>query len=191
MEAYRFQELVYLIIPVMVGMEFFMTARAERKGTEETPVGSYVLDFFGFAFTGVLPALFVFTIWAVEGNRFHFSTETLARLDRYAVMFFFMGSWWQVYMIGALRARRLRKTGFSDWYVWLPYLVLGTFISLLVLWVSPWGLMWVSIFWFLFTFGVLKGLKVKPKNVERVFWALCIITFVSENILFVWLDAIV
>jgi len=191
MESYRYQEFIYLIVPVMLGMEFFMTARAERKDAEETPIGSYVLDFFGFAFAAVLPALFIFTIWAVEGNRFHFGAETLARLDRYAVMFFFMGSWWQVYMIGALRARRLRKLNTSDWYVWLPYLALGLYISLLVLWVSPWGLMWLSIFWFFFTFGILKGLKVSPRNTERVFWALGIFTFVAENVPFVWLDAIV
>jgi hypothetical protein len=191
MESYRYQQLAYLVVPVMLGMEFFITGRFERKSHDDVPVGSYVLDFFGFVFTALIPAIFIFTIWAVDQKKFVFGINTLARFDRYGVMFFFMGAWWQVYMIAALRARRLRSGGISDWYVWIPYVGLGIFISLLVLWVSPWGLMWVSVFWFLMTFGILKVLKVTAKNIERVFWILGLFTFLSENVLFIWLDSIV
>lgn len=31
MEAYRYQELVYLVVPVMLGMEFLMCAKDERR----------------------------------------------------------------------------------------------------------------------------------------------------------------
>ncbi len=191
MEAYRYQELVYLIVPVMVGMEFFMTARLEKKDHEETPFGSYVLDFFGFVFAALVPAIFIFTIWAIEGKKFVFGVEALARFDRYAVMFFFMGAWWQVYVLAALRARRLKTLKVSDWYVWLPYTGLGMFISFLVLWVSPWGLKWVSVFWFVATFAGLKLLKVSPKGVERVFWGLAAFTFIGENLLFLWLETVI
>ncbi len=190
MQAYRYQEIVYLIIPVMLGIEFFKTARDEKKGKEETPVGSYVLDFFGFLFITVVPAMFLFTIWAIEKGTFSFGAETLARFDRYGVMFMFMGAWWQVYLIAALRARRLRNENRSM-NLWLPFLVLGIFISFLVLWVSPWGLKWVSVAWFLILTVVLWGLKVKPRTLERVFWLLAIFTFFLENIVFVWLESIV
>lgn len=190
MEAYRYQEIVYLIVPIMLGMEFFMTARVERKGQNDVPFGSYVLDLFGFVFSALIPAIFIFTIWTLETGKFVLHRDTLARFDRYAVMFFFMGSWWQVYMIAALRARRIRELSVSDWYVWIPYVGLGIFISLLVLWVSPWNLKWVSVFWFLITFGTLKVFHVGPKAIEKVFWVLAAITFFSENLLFIWLETL-
>ncbi|UCG78334.1 MAG: hypothetical protein JSV21_00405 [Nitrospirota bacterium] len=190
MEAYRYQELVYLVVPVMVGMEFFMTARAERRGFDNPPVGTYVLDFFGFLFAAIIPAIFIFTIWSIETGAFSFGNDTLARFDRYAVMFFFMGAWWQVYLLTALRVRRSRDLDVSDWYVWVPYLGLGIFISLLVLWVSPWGLKWVSVIWFFFLFGALKLSGVTPKVIEKVFWVLTLITFFGENLLFLWLETL-
>ncbi len=190
MQAYRYQEIVYLIIPVILGVEFFRTARDEKKGKEETPIGSYVLDFFGFLFITVVPAMFLFTIWAIEKGAFSFGEETLARFDRYGVMFMFMGAWWQVYLIAALRARRLRNQN-SSLNLWLPFVGLGIFVSFLVLWVSPWGLKWVSVAWFLILTGLLWGFKVKPKTLERVFWLLAILTFFIENIVFVWLESIV
>jgi hypothetical protein len=124
MEAYRYQELLYLIVPVMLGMEFFMCAREERRSRAEAPLGSYLLEFSGVLFMALIPAVFLFTIWASETKRFPFQEITLARLDRYGVMFFFMGAWWQVYLFGALRARRMEKKATDKWY----------------LWVSPWNL---------------------------------------------------
>lgn len=190
MESYRYQQLAYLIIPILVGMEFFLTAKTEKQGSEEAPFGSYVLDFFGFVFIALIPAVFIFTIWAVETKRFMVSVETLARFDRYAVMFLFMGSWWQVYILSALRARRLRKSQVSDWYVWVPYIVLGIYGSALVLWAAPWGLMWFSLLWVLMTFGVLKFFKVSAKNIERIFWVMALIMFLMENILFIFLESV-
>ncbi len=190
MQAYRYQELAYLIVPVMLGVEFFITAKDEKKGREETPIGSYILDFFGFIFMTIIPALFIFTIWAIEKGSFPFGEETLARLDRYGVMFMFMGAWWQVYLIAALRARRLRYDN-KPIKLWGPFILLGVFISFLVLWVSPWGLKWVSVGWFFVLTAIMLVFKVKPKTLERVFWALAIFTFILENILFVWLESIV
>ncbi len=190
MEAYRYQELVYLIVPVILGMEFFMNAKNEKKAKEEVPLGSYVLDFCGFIFMALVPAIFILTIWAIETDAFPLRDETLARFDRYAVMFLFMGAWWQVYMIGALRVRRLReRVNFKN--LWIPLLGLGIFISLLVLWVSPWGLKWISIGWFVILAALLSVLQVKPKTIERVFWILAVVTFLFENILFLWLETVV
>ncbi|HHN66281.1 MAG TPA: hypothetical protein ENK09_13070 [Nitrospirae bacterium] len=190
MEAYRYQELVYLVVPVILGVEFFLNAKEEKKGKEDVPLGSYVLDLCGFVFTALVPAVFILTIWAIETKAFPLREETLARFDRYAVMFLFMGAWWQVYMIGALRIRRLReRLCFIN--MWAPFLGLGVFISLLVLWVSPWGLKWVSIIWFLILTGVFSAIRLKPKTLERVFWVLAGITFLLENILFIWLETVV
>lgn len=191
MEAYRYQELAYLIVPIMLGIEFFLTARSERSGAGEVPVGAYVLDFFGFVFCALIPAVFIFTILAIEGGYFSFGKDTPARFDRYVVMFFFMGAWWQVYMLTALRVRRMCRLHQSEWYVWIPYIVLGVFISLLVLWVSPWNLKWISVAWFIFIFLALKVFRISAKNVERVFWLLAAVTFFMENLMFLWLETIV
>lgn len=190
MEAYRYQELAYLVVPVMLGMEFLMCAKDERKSRAETPLGSYLLEFWGFIFMALIPAIFLFTIWAVETRRFPFQEATLARLDRYGVLFFFMGAWWQVYLFGALRARRMGKRDVDKWYLWVPFLGLGVFISILVLWVSPWNLKWVSVIWFLSLFGILNIIKASPKTIEKTMWVLAAITFIVENILFLWLESI-
>ncbi len=190
MEAYRYQEIAYLIVPVTLGLEFFMTAKNEKKDKNETPLGSYVLDLWGFVFFALIPAMFVFTIWAIESKAFPLRESTLARLDRYGVMFMFMGAWWQIYIIGALRARRLLSLE-SRVSLWGPFIGLGTFISLLVLWVSPWNLKWVSVGWFLVISAALHFFKAGPKTIERVLWILAGITFIVENIIFVWLETIV
>lgn len=192
MDAYRFQELAYLAIPVMLGLEFFSSAKEEKGENGERPLGSYVLDFFGFVFTAVIPAVFVFTIWAVESKTFPSQTVALARLDRYAVMFLFMGGgWWQIYMFTALRARRMIRAEKSRSYLWIPFLAFGIFISLLVLWVAPWNLRWISCAWFLLLFGVLGGIKAGLKTVERAMWVLSGLTFFGEILFFIWLDSVV
>ncbi len=191
MEAYRYQQLVYLAVPVILGIEFFRCANEEKRGREETPLGYYLLDVFGFVFTALLPAVFIFTIWAIETKAFPQQIVPLARLDRYAVMFLFMGAWWQVYLFAALRARRLGRTEGSRVRLWGPFLFLGVFISLLVLWVSPWNMKWISVVWFLFLFGILAGLKLRLMYVERTMWVLAALTFAVENVLFLWLESVV
>ncbi|HWR59071.1 MAG TPA: hypothetical protein VN328_09310, partial [Thermodesulfovibrionales bacterium] len=151
----------------------------------------YVLDFFGFLFTALIPAIFIFTIWAVETRAFPLQDMTLARLDRYAVLFFFMGSWWQVHMIGALRARRMKKKPAPGWYLWGPYIGLGIFISFLILWVSPFNMKWASLVWFLVVFGAFGLSKAKARTVERTFWIFCVLFFIVENILFIFLETVV
>lgn len=191
MSPIRYPELVYLIVPVLLGLEFFMSAKAEKKEREDTPLGSYVLDFLGFLFMALIPAIFIVTIWALETKAFPLQDVTLARLDRYAVIFFFLGSWWQVHMIAALRSRRLKEGDTKRWYVWGPYLILGILISLLVLWVSPFHLKWVSISWFLIIFGIFRVLKLKKRTMERLFWLLTIFFFIIENIMFIFMETVV
>ena len=106
-----------------------MRIEYEDIDREDTPLGSYVLDFLGFVFAALIPAIFIFTIWTVEAKTFPLQDITLARLDRYAVLFLFMGAWWQVHMIGALRARKIKKGDAAEWYLWGPYLLLGIYIS--------------------------------------------------------------
>ena len=191
MSAIRYPELAYLIVPVLLGIEFFMSAKTEKGEKEETPLGSYVLDFFGFLFMALIPAIFIFTIWAVETKAFPLQDLALARLDRYAVIFFFLGSWWQVHMITALRSRRLKEDDTAKWYVWAPYLILGVYISLLVLWVSPFYLKWVSVAWFLMVFGILRISKARPKTIQRVFWVLTVFFFLVENVMFIFMETVV
>lgn len=191
MEAYRYQELLYLVVPVMLGMEFFMCAKDEKRIGSDLTLGSYLLEFSGFIFMALIPAVFLFTIWAVETKRFPLQELTLARLDRYGVLFFFMGAWWQVYLFGALRARRMERKDTGRWYLWIPFLGLGFFISIIVLWVSPWNLKWISVIWFLLLFAILNILRVKPKTIEKTMWILAAITFLIENILFLWLESVV
>ena len=191
MDVYRYQELCYLVVPVVLGMEFFMSAKEEKQGREETPLGSYVLDFFGFVFMALLPAIFIFTIWAVESKSFPLQDIALARFDRYGVLFFFIGGWWQIFLFGALRARRMKGKKVGTWYLWGPFIVLGVFISLLVLWNSPWNLKWISLTGYLLIFGILHVLRARTKIIERVMWVLSVISFFLMNIFFVLLESVV
>ena len=191
MEVYRYQQFAYLVVPVLLGIEFFICARDEKKGKEEIPLGFYLLDFLGFLFMAVVPAIFIFTIWAVETKSFPQQIVPLARLDRYGVLFFFMGAWWQIYLFGALRARRMVDKEKKVAFYWVPFLALGIFVSLLVLWVSPWNLKWISVAWFFLIFGILTVLKARFKIIERTMWVLTGLTFVVENALFIWLESVI
>jgi len=196
-EPYRYQEIAYLLVPIILGIEFFLLARDEKKsGASST--GIYLLELSGFLFLVLIPALFIFTIGSIEYRLFPLQTESLARFDRYGVMFLFFGAWWQVYVYGAIRIRRMRLRYISSegkvdsrskaWML-IPFLCLGYYISLLILWVSPWGLKWVSIVWF--SIIGLCLLKASLRTGERLFWSLAGITFFAENVLFIWLESIV
>ena len=189
MEPYRYQQIAYLIVPVSLGVEFFLSSKYEKKDRETAPVGAYLLDFSGYVFSVLIPGIFFFTIWAIEHKIFPRQEVMLAKLDRYGVMFFFLGAWWQIVVLTALRSRRIRQDNGSKWKVWIPYLLLVTYISLLVLWVAPWNLKWVSVFLFLIIFACL--FKTSLKTVEKVFWVLSVIMIFMENILFIFLETVV
>ncbi len=190
METYRYQELVYLVVPISLGMEFFMAGRRERAMDGSRPLGAYILDLCGFLFTALVPAMFVFTIVCIETNAFPLRMDTLARFDRYGVMFLFLGAWWQVYIWAALRARRFPPEQYLK-KLWLPFLGAGIYISLLILWVSPWGLKWASMVWFFALTALMVLFKAGPRAVEKTMWVLAGLTFVIENIFFVWLETLV
>jgi hypothetical protein len=189
MEHYRYQQIAYLIVPVLLGTEFFLSAREEKKDKENVPIGAYLLDFLGYMFSALIPGIFFFTIWAIEYKAFPRQDIMLAKLDRYGVMFFFLGAWWQILVLTALRLRRIRLNNALKWKAWIPYLLLGPYISLLVLWVSPWNLKWVSVFLFLVIFACLY--KASLRTAEKLFWLLSAIIIFLENILFIFLETIV
>jgi len=192
MEGYRFQQLAYLVLPVFLGVEFFLNARSERGRAGRESPGALALDLLGFVFAAGVPAIVILTVAAIEFKAFPLQESTLHRLDRYGVMFMFLGSWWQVFLLGGLRARRVASgEGRPLTTVLLPYLLFGVFISALILWVAPWNLMWISVFWFLITFGVLAGFRVAPPKMARFFLVLAALGFLGENLLFIWLDAVV
>jgi len=192
MESYRYQEFTYLIIPFIAGREFFLCARQERKNTGKESAQAVAMDGCGYIFAALIPALFLFTILNLDHHRLPLLEHLLHRLDRYGVMFFFLGSWWQIFLITGLRARRVAATGQPLFTcVWMPYLLLGAFVSSLILWTAPFGLMWVSVFWFLASFGLLSLFGVSAARVSGIFLILAAITFFGENFFFIILDAII
>jgi len=192
MEGYRWQQLAYLVIPLTAGVEFFLTAKAERKKEGKESAKAVAMDVFGYGFVALIPALFLFTIFNIERKRLPQMELVLHRLDRYGVMFFFLGGWWQIFLITALRARRVATQGGKCFFqVWCPYLLFGAFISALVLWVAPWNLMWDSFFWFVASFGICGLINVSPSKLAKIFMILAILVLIGENILFIILDAIV
>ena len=194
MEGYRLQQFSYLVVPVTAGVEFFLTAKAERKKEGKEIAKAVAMDAFGYVFVALIPAMFLFTIFSLEYKRFPLMEQVLHRLDRYGVMFFFLGAWWQVFVITALRARRAanaNKGGSCFFQVWCPYLAFGAYISALILWVAPWNLMWVSFFWFVATSGLCGLIGVSASKISKLFMVLAILVLFAENILFIMLDAIV
>ena len=192
MESYRYLQFLYLIIPLIVGIEFFLTAQQERKTLSKESTVAVIMDLGGYLFAALIPALFLFTIFSLAQHRLQLPEQLLHRLDRYGVMFFFLGSWWQIFLITGLRARRAASAGkpiFSC--VWCPYLVLGLFVSALILWTAPFGLMWFSVFWFAASYGIMNLFDVSPLKVSKVFLVLAGLTFLGENFFFVILDAII
>lgn len=192
MEGYRLQQFSYLVVPLTAGVEFFLTAKAERKKEGKEIAKAVAMDALGYVFIALVPAMFLFTIFSLEYKRFPLMEPVLHRIDRYGVMFFFLGAWWQVFVITALRARRAAVTAGSCFkQVWCPYLLFGAYISALILWVAPWNLMWVSFFWFVATSGLCGLVGVSAPKVSKLFMVLAILVLFAENILFIMLDAIV
>jgi len=192
MEGYRFQQFSYLVVPLTAGVEFFLTAKAERRKEGKEIARAVAMDAFGYVFVALIPAMFLFTIFSLEYKRYPLMEQVLHRIDRYGVMFFFLGAWWQVFVITALRARRAAHKGENYFLqVWCPYLAFGAYISALILWVAPWNLMWVSFFWFVATSGLCGLIGVSASKVSKIFMVLAILVLIMENILFMMLDAIV
>ena len=192
MESYRYQQFLYLIIPFIVGIEFFLTAQQERRTQNKESATAIMMDAGGYFFTALIPILFLFTILSLSQHRLQLSGDLLHRVDRYGVMFFFLGAWWQIFLITGLRARRAAAVGKPIFTcVWCPYLALGLFVSALILWVAPFGLMWVSIFWFAASYGVINLLDLSAPKVSRVFFILTGLMFVGENFFFMIIDAVV
>ena len=192
MEEYRYQQFLYLIIPFITGFECFVSANQERKVMGKESAKAIIMDVGGYVFAGLIPALVLFTILCLAQHRLPLLEQVLHRVDRYGVMFFFLGSWWQIFLITGLRARRAatsEKPLFGC--VWCPYLALGAFISALVLWSAPFGLMWFSVFWFVASYGVLNLFDVSAAKVSKVFLIIAGLTFFCENIFFAVFDAIV
>jgi len=192
MDGYRYQQFAYLVIPLIAGAEFFLCARQERKNTGKESAQAVTMEGCGYIFSALIPALFLFTILNLDDHRLPLLEQVLHRVDRYGVMFLFLGSWWQIFLITGLRARRAASTGKPVFTcVWLPYLLLGSFVSVLILWTAPFGIMWVSVVWFLVSFGLLNFFEVSAAKVSRIFLILAAITFIGENFFFVILDAII
>ena len=192
MEGYRYQQFAYLIIPLMTGVEFFRCARSARKNSGKESPGAVAMDACGYLFISLIPAIFLFTIFSLEYRRLPLLAQVLHRFDRYGVMFFFLGAWWQVFLITALRAKRAADRGGPMFLsVWLPYLALGAYISALVLWVAPWNLMWISVLWFVASSGILALVGASAGKVSKIFMVLAGVVLVGENLLFIILDAIV
>jgi len=192
MESYRYLQFLYLIIPITVGIEFFLSAQQERKTLHKESAVAVIMDAGGYLFTALIPALFLFTIVGLSQRRLALPEQFLHRIDRYGVLFFFLGSWWQIFLITALRARRAASSGkpiFSC--VWCPYLLLGLYVSALILWTAPFGLMWFSLFWFAASFGILTLFDMPAAKVSAIFLVLAGLTFIGENFFFVILDAII
>jgi len=192
MESYRYLQFLYLIIPLTVGIEFFLTAQHERKTRNKESATAILMDAGGYFFTALIPVLFLFTILTLSQHRLQLPDQFLHRVDRYGVMFFFLGAWWQIFLITGLRARRVAAPGkplFSC--VWCPYLALGIFVSALILWSAPFGLMWLSLFWFAASCGIFNLFDLSAPKVSRVFFILAGLMFIGENFFFVIIDAIV
>ena len=138
MESYRYLQFLYLIIPLTVGIEFFLTAQQERRTLSKESAVAIIMDAGGYVFTALIPALFLFTIFSLSLHRLPLPEQFLHRMDRYGVMFFFLGAWWQIFLITGLRARRAASAGKPIFTcVWCPYLALGLFVSALILWTAP------------------------------------------------------
>lgn len=193
MEFYRPIELAYLVVPILLGVEFLIAAFREKAKADAckvgTPLGTYMLGLMGIVFCVMVPLMFVFVIWVISKSDGR-TTHAISMIDRYGVMFMYLGAWWQVYLIAALKAKRAEFDNRLK-QLYLPLLALGIYISLLVLWVFPFGLKWVSMAWFIALTGALYGLKIKLGTVSKIFWVFSGMTFVFMIFFFIFLDSVV
>ena len=135
--------MVYLAVPFYLGLQFKMAAKAEKQTFK---VNVYTMDLLGVLFSYIIPAFVIIASLGV----YKYGTQyphVMSIVLRYGLMFLFMGMWWQLFGIMAMKAYR-------DWtgeavvnkgkYI-LFYAVASVFVSLTAFIGGEWFLKWMSL----------------------------------------------
>lgn len=179
--------MVWLAVPFYIGLQLSFVAQDERKANKEFSLGSYMLDAVALFFSVGLPAfmlIFSFAVFKVADRH----EAVLALLFRYVVMFFFLGIWWQVFLIMSIRAYRDRGKEIK----WLNYLafyaLLSVFTSLNAFLGGEWFLKWGSLIFFALAAPIT--LLPAPK-MSKAFLAVAVLGLLVQTLGFIYVSAIV
>ncbi len=178
---------IYLVVPFYLGLQLSLLARDERAGEKARSLGSYALDIFGLMFAVGVPALFVVSALAI----FKLSgvyPEFMGAVFQYVLMFFFLGAWWQFFVIMALKAYRDRDRGPNRLNYLLFYAAGGIFISLNAFLGGEWFLKWMSLF---FLAVIAPVLLLPCRKMCRAFVGAAAASLVLQTVGFIFVSSIV
>jgi len=179
--------MVWLVVPFYLGLLISFVASDERKAKKDHAVGSYMLDAVALFFSVGVPAfmlVFSFAVHKVSGRH----TEALAIVFRYVVMFFYLGIWWQLFVIMAIKAYRDRNKEIKRLGYFLFYIIASVFLSLNAFIGGEWFLKWGSLFFFAVASPILF---LSPRNMSKAFLALAVVGLVVQTIGFIYVSAMV
>jgi hypothetical protein len=135
--------LVSLAVPFYLGLQFRMAAKVEKKTYK---INICTMDMLGLLFSVVIP---VFVIISSVGI-YKYGTqypELMNIVFRYGLMFLFMGMWWQLFGIMAVKAYRdwTNEVEVKKGRYLLFYAIASVFVSLTAFIGGEWFLKWMSL----------------------------------------------
>ncbi len=179
--------MVWLVVPFYIGLQLSFVAQEERKAKKEHSLGSYMLDAVALCFSVGVPAfmvLFSFAVFKVADRH----TDVLAILFRYVVMFFFLGIWWQVFLIMSIKAYRDRAGEINRLKYFVFYALLSVFTSLNAFLGGEWFLKWGSLIFFAIAAPITL---LPPRKMSMAFLAVAVLGLLLQTVGFIYVSAIV
>jgi len=135
--------MVYIAVPFYLGLQFRLAAKTEKQTYK---INICTMDALGILFTVVIPLFVIISSIGV----YKFGTEyphLMSIVFRYGLMFLFMGMWWQLFGIMAVKAYRDWTSGAEVNKVkyLLFYAAASVFVSLTAFIGGEWFLKWMSL----------------------------------------------
>jgi hypothetical protein len=178
--------LLWLAVPFYLGLQLSFVAQDERKARQGYSVGSYLIDAVALMFAVLLPAfMLIFSLAVFKAADRH--PEALAIMFRYVVMFFYLGIWWEVFVIMAIKAYRDRGKKINRVNYAAFYALVAIALSINAFWGGEWFLKWLALFLFAL---VSPLLLLPPEKMSKGFLAAAVLGLILQTVGFIYASAL-
>ena len=176
--------LVYLAVPFYLGLQFRMAAKVEKRTYK---INVCTMDLLGLLFSVVIPAFVVIASLGVYkyGTQY---PQVMSVVFRYGLMFLFMGMWWQLFGIMAVKAYRdwTSEAVVNKGKYLLFYAVASVFVSLTAFIGGEWFLKWMSLI-FLAVAAPITFLPIKWVCVG--FLVAAVVAFLVQTLVLIYVSS--
>jgi len=179
--------IVYIIIPLYLGLQLMMLAQEERKTNPGSIAGSIALDFMALFFAVGVTAFIIISSLAILklGSKY---PEFMGGVFRYGLMFLFFGMWWQFLVIMSVKAYRDREKTVGKLKYLAFYAAGSVFVSLLAFIGSEWFLKYMSLAFL----ALASPLLLLPyRRMGLAFLAAAVVAFLAQAVGFIYVSSMI